>query len=263
MQTGEYITQRLMVDIIYDLCQERGITLERLSDDWLLELTKNGQTKRILGYKFSLNDSVASSIAGDKVAAHLLLQRAGVASVPHVLLRPPVRAEQKAPLLEWEQGIVVKPLDGSGGHGVRLFQDVAAAIDWIESTDHPAWAAAPFIDIVREIRVVLLDGQPLITYEKQAVVKDSLKMFNLGLGATPKDIVPDEALLSLAAEAQKTLGLRLSAVDIVEAVNGERMVLEVNSGFMMEYYMRHSSTNLQRCQKTYARIIDSLFYDQV
>lgn len=257
MKVGEFILHRLMVEIIEDICARRGINFTSLSGGWLLELEKDGLVRRVLGYKFSLNDSVASSIAGDKVAAHLLLDRAGVASVKHVLLRPRVSDEQKRPLKDWNR-IVVKPLDGSGGHGVKLFESADQAINWIESTDHPAWAAAPFVDIKREIRMVLLDGEPLISYEKQAVVIGGLKMFNLGMGATPRDIIPDEELIGIARKAQQALGLRLSAVDIVETVSGERLVLEVNSGFMMEHYMRYSDEYRMRGVEAYGKIIDAV-----
>src|SRR5690606_31033771 len=77
MQTGQFILHRQMVDIIREICAKKGIECTSLSNDWLLELKKGGKTKRVLGYKFSLNDSVSSSIAGDKVAAHLLLKRGG------------------------------------------------------------------------------------------------------------------------------------------------------------------------------------------
>lgn len=260
MQTGEYITRRQMVGIVEDICARRGIKFTSLSDDWLLELTSGEKTRRILGYKFSLNDAVASSIAGDKVATHLLLERAGLPSVRHVLLRPKVTEEQKQPLREWAE-IVVKPLDGSGGYGVRRFTDVEAAVDWIESTDHPAWAASPFVDIKREIRLVLLDGEPLIAYEKQPVVVEGLKMFNLGLGARPSDINPSSELLALAARAQAALGLRLSAVDVIESVDGEYSVLEVNSGFMMEHYIRHSDEYKEQAARAYEKIIDAVFAD--
>src|SRR5690606_9834151 len=132
-------------------------------------------------------------------------------SVTHVLLRPKVTDEQKKPLEQWS-GIVVKPLDGSGGHGVRLFTDTDKAVAWIESTDHPAWAASPFVAIKREIRLVILGQERLVVYEKQATVIDGLKMFTLGMGATPKYSQLDDDLLELAARAQATLGLRLSAV---------------------------------------------------
>lgn len=246
-----------MVEIISSICAERGIGCTTLSADWVLELTRGDVVRRIIGYKFSLNDAVASSIAGDKVATHLLLNRANLPSVPHILLRPKITDEQKQPLRDWER-FVVKPLDGSGGHGVRLFDDADKAALWIESTEQPAWAASPFMDIVREIRLVLLDGRPLIVYEKQSVMVDNLKMFNLGMGATPRDIQPDDALLLLAAQAQASLGLRLCAVDIIETVDGSRLVLEVNSGFMMEHYIRSSPEHRRRATEAYEKIIDTV-----
>jgi len=257
MQTGEYISNRATVAIIRDICNKKNISFNSLSDEWLLELSKDGKLRRILGYKFTLNDSVSSSIAGDKVATYILLDRAGLPSVPHTLLRPKVTDEQKKPLMEWKK-IVVKPLDGSGGHGVRLFANKNEAIRWIESTSHPAWAAAPFIDIKREVRIVLLDAEPLIVYEKQPVTIDGLKMFNLGLGATPIDLLPDPSLITLAAQAQLALGLRLCAVDVVETATGERMVLELNSGFMMEHYIQFSDKNKQRAVDAYNKIIKAV-----
>lgn len=257
MQTGEYIAHRLMVEIIRAICLERGITFTSLSDDWILELEKNRKIKRVVGYSFSVNDSVSALIAKDKVAAHLLLKKAGVPSVPHFLLRPRVSDAQKNAIQNF--GImVVKPLDGTGGHGVKLVGSPEEAVAWVESTDLSAWAAAPFVDIKREIRFVLLDQKPLIVYEKQAVIIEGLKMFNLGKGASPKDIVPSNELLQLAADAQSALGLRLSAVDIVETMSGEYQVLEINSGFMMEHYMRVSEENYQNAVKAYNKIIDSV-----
>lgn len=258
MQTGEYITHRLMVDIIKRICAERGISFTSLSDDWLLELKKDGKTQRVVGYSFSINDSVAALIAKDKVATHIVLQRAGIPSVPHALLRPKVSDKQKAAIQDFGK-IVVKPLEGTSGSGVKLVAGPDEAVEWVESTEIPAWAAAPFVDIKREMRFVLLDQKPLIVYEKQAAaVEDGLKMFNLGKGALPKDIEPGAELLALATRAQAALGLRLSAVDIIETAAGEYQVLEINSGFMMEHYMRVSSENYQKAAEAYNKIITAV-----
>lgn len=246
-----------MVDIIRDICTERGITFDSLSDNWILELTKDGKTRRVIGYNFSLNDAVAAGIAKDKVATHLVLNRAGIPSVRHVLLRQKVSDTQKKSIENWEK-IVVKPLEGTSGDGVKLTQSVSEAVQWIESTEIPAWAASPFVDIKREIRFILLDQKPLVIFEKQAVVVDGLKMFNLGKGAMPTDITPSVELLQLAARAQVALGLRISAVDIIEDMNGEYFVLEVNSGFMMEHYMRVSEQNYQKAVEAYNKIITAV-----
>ena len=257
MQTGEYIIHRLMVEIIKTICAERGITFTALSDDWVLEMTKEEKTRRIVGYSFSLNDSVSALIAKDKVATHLLLTKEGVPSVPHFLLRPKVSEAQRQAIRGFGR-MVVKPLDGTGGHGVKLVGSPEEAVAWVESTAIAAWAAAPFVAITREMRFVLLDQKPLIVYEKQAVMVDGLKMFNLGKGATPKDVVPSSELLALASRAQAALGLRLSAVDIIETADGEYQVLEINSGFMMEHYMRASEENYQKATEAYNKIITAV-----
>lgn len=257
MQNGEYISHRLMIEIIRDICAERGIAFRILSDDWIVEMTKGGVTKRAIGYMFSLNDAVAASIAKDKVATHVLLEEADVPSVPHALLRTKVSERQKQAIEKWDK-IIVKPLEGTGGHNVKLVRGVEEAVDWIESTEITAWAAAPFVDIKREIRCILLDQKPLVVFEKAAVMIDGLKMFNLGQGAIPKDIVPTTELLELAARGQAALGLRLSAVDIIETMNGDYQILEINGGFMMEHYARYSLENRNRVVEAYNKIVSAV-----
>lgn len=255
MQDGEFIVNRWMVGMLRDICQARGISFEAYSDDWLLELKMDDMVRRVLGYRFHLNDSVAASIAQDKVATYQVLSKAGIQAVPHALVRTKVSHADRQVMTDWEK-IVIKPLTGTSGHGVQLFTDVDEAAHYIVQSTILAWAAAPFIDIKREVRVIMLDGQSLVMYEKQPVMIRGLKMFNLGLGATPKNIEPDTELISLAKNAQKELGLRLSTVDIVEDVDGNVRVMEVNDSIMMEHYARYSQENNARAIDTYSSIVD-------
>lgn len=257
MQDGEFIIDRWMVGMLRDICQARGITFAAYSDDWLLELRAGNKVRRVLGYRFHLNDSVAASVAQDKVATYEVLAKAGIRAVKHVLVRTKVSHADRQVMAGWQK-IVIKPLVGTSGHGVRLFTSVDEAADHIEQSTILAWAAAPFIDIQREVRIIMLDGVPLLTYEKQPVVIHGLKMFNLGLGATPKDIEPSEELVSLAKNSQHELGLRLSTVDIVEDTDGNVKVMEVNDSIMMEHYARHSPENKQRAIDVYSAIVDAM-----
>ncbi len=257
MQIGEYITDRWIVEVIRDICAERGLDFKTFSSGWVLEMGSGEKRHHVIGYQFDINSAVASSIAKDKVAAHLILKDNGVPSVPHALLRPKVSDAQRQAIAGWND-LVVKPLDGSGGYYVRRFDSSETAIEWIESTEIPAWAASPFVDIKREIRMIMLGHEPLIVYEKKPVVKDNLKMFNLGLGGEPNNLVPDDELLMIAVKAQAALGLRICAVDVAELASGERQVLEINSGFMMEHYMRFSPENKQQTIEMYRRIVDAV-----
>lgn len=257
MQDGEFIVDRWMVSMLRDICQARGITFAAYSDDWLLELRVGDTVRRVLGYRFSLNDSVAASIAQDKVATYQVLAKAGIPAVTHVLVRTKVSHADRKVMAGWKK-IVIKPLTGTSGHGVQLFTNVDEAAEHIEQSTILAWAAAPFVDIKREVRVIMLDGKPLITYEKQPVTIRGLKMFNLGLGATPNDIEPSEEFVELARNAQKELGLRLSTVDIVEDADGNVRVMEVNDSIMMEHYARYSPENKQRAASVYGAVVDAM-----
>lgn len=257
MQDKEFIVDRWMVGMLRDICQTRGITFVTHSDDWLLELRAGDKVRRVLGYRFHLNDSVAASIAQDKVATFQVLAKAGIPAVTHVLVRTKISHADRQAMAGWQK-IVVKPLVGTSGHGVRLFTSVDEAAEHIEQSTILAWAAAPFIDIQREVRVIMLDGVPLLTYEKQPVTIYGLKMFNLGLGATPKDIEPSEELVLLAKNSQHELGLRLSTVDIVEDTDGNVQVMEVNDSIMMEHYARHSAKNKRCTIDVYSTIVDAM-----
>lgn len=257
MQSGQYITERLMPRMIHEICKERGILFASFSDDWLLHLEKDGKVARVLGYKFSLNDSVASNIAQDKVASYELLKYYSIAAVPHYLIRTKAgEADWKE--LPWRDGMVVKPLSGTSGHGVAKFFSADDAGVWMEKWGIEAWAASPFVGVKREVRLIFLDDDTLLAYEKQPVEINGLKFFNLGKGATALSYMAASSEVELAKKAKNALGLRLCAVDIIELMNDTWQVLEVNDGIMMENYARQSVENRAGVEQIYQSIIEAM-----
>lgn len=256
MATGEYIKDRWLVKALRHICDEQSITLTSFSDDWLFELSRANVTRRILGYKFDLNSGVAAQTTEDKVASSMVLAAHKVPAVPHTLVRT------KSTIYNWQntdwQKVVVKPLVGSGGIGVKLFQNQDQAGEWMNIQTTDGWAVSPFVSIKREVRLIVLDGEVLLAYEKHPVMIDSLLMFNLGLGATPDKITPSNELQSLAKKACNVLALRLAAVDIIELENGELSVMEVNDGIMMEHYALVSDEYEQDALKVYSTIISTM-----
>lgn len=258
MQQGPYILDRWMVRMLRNICSERTITFRTFSDDWVLEMEKNGKTRRVVGYQFDLNDAAASGIAQDKVAAYQILSSRNIPAVPHVLLRTKA-GEAQWQTMDWDQGVVVKPLLGTGGHGIKLFNEAVKAKGYIHASGIEAWAASPLQEAVREARIVLLDGEVLLAYQKQSVDHDGLKLFNLGQGAVPALYEPTNEVLKLAKDAQEAIGLRICAVDIFELESGGWRVLEVNSGFMMEHYARFSKENERQAEQLYRQVVETLF----
>lgn len=258
MQTGQFITARLMPKMIREICEERSISFTSFSDDWLLHLERNGKSARVLGYKFSLNDSVASSVAQDKVAAYELFKYHNIPAVPHYLIRTKAN-EMDWHNLPWGKGMVIKPLSGTSGHGVAQCFSASEAGAWMEKWGIEAWAVSPFVEIRREVRLVLLDNELLLAYEKQPVEIDELKFFNLGKGATAVECQVSYAEIALAQKAKEALGLRLCTVDTIELNDGSWQVLEVNDGIMMENYARQSLENKKAAKQLYQVIIAALF----
>lgn len=256
MQSGQYITDRYMVKMIRQICEENQIKFQTFSQDWILELTKGGNRARIFGYKFSLNDSVAASIAQDKVAAYQLLAKAGVNAVEHVLVRT------KATPAVWPSftDAVIKPLSGTSGHAVHRVSNSQEAEQIMNATGIEAWALSPYQEIIRETRAIVLYGEILLSYDKKPIEENGLRFFNLGKGALAIDRGLDENEERLVKTAVAALGLQLAAVDIIELATGEKKILEVNDGIMMENYARQSEINKQNAKMVYEQIILELLH---
>ncbi|OGL22246.1 hypothetical protein A2707_02855 [Candidatus Saccharibacteria bacterium RIFCSPHIGHO2_01_FULL_45_15] len=254
MQTGEYIIDRWLPKIVRQIASDIGCTLRTYSDDWVIELESTDTVRRIIGYKFDINNSVASMIASDKVAAYQILRANDVAAVEHTLLRTKVGVGGASFNDNW-QDIVVKPLAGTSGHGVRRLKSRQSAEEWIEQSGIEAWAVSPYYNIQQEIRLIVLDDKVLLSYEKLPIPSSELLMFNLGKGAVPRNIVPDSAIVKLALSARQALGLHLAAVDIIILQDGQSMVLEVNDGIMMEHYARVSEQNYATARRVYGDIM--------
>lgn len=84
---------------------------------------------------------------------------------------------------------------------------------------------------------------------------------NLGEGSAPT-LVGDgplrHELIALAGKAAQAIGIRFASVDIVEA-NGELMVLEINSGVMMEYFVRYFEDGRALAKAIYAKAVARMF----
>ena len=260
---GEYIKVRLLPQIIKSVCEELDIQYSALSDEWLLRLEKNGEAHWIVGYNFDLNNASSIRIAEDKVATYLVLNSARVPAVEHVLAKS---LADLAPLagvlekLEPKQPYVVKPLVGSGGRNITLHTNLEMATAYMKQSSMQEIALSPWCDIVSEKRVILLDSKLLLAFEKTAThTVDGLRMFNLSQGATPTDYHPSATELDLAKRGATACSLRLAAVDIVTLANGEQKILEINSGFMLENYARHSTANAATARAVYKKIVSATF----
>lgn len=259
---GEYIVDRLLPGFVADACEKLGLTCTRFSDDWVIRIDGSAKRRWVIGYTFDLNGAGAVGVASDKVASSLTLEHEGVPAAKHYLVR--IHSEQGLLLdnlvgVGSEEPVVIKPLSGSGGRGVRLTANRAAALEYIRMSTHPDWALSPYYEIVSEKRVIMLDGRVLCSYDKtQPHEQDGLKMFNLGLGAVAVNCELSKDELALAERALTASGLRVASVDIARLTGGELMIMEINSGITMEHYARQSEEYFKTAADVYLHLVGAM-----
>ena len=196
-------SQRTFVDAVKRYCADHGIGVEIRSQGWLIIMQRGPKRHLAFGYDLGLNSAVAHQIANDKAATAEVLQMCGVPCVPHTLFLSPQMNEYIPPQRSWEamiallreypNGIVVKPNEGTSGDSVFKVStepELELAAHKIFSSSL-SLAVSPYVDIEDEIRVVLLDQDPVVVYSKNrpAIVGDGKRsLLQLALDATPAEL---------------------------------------------------------------------------
>lgn len=157
-----------------------GIDVKHLSDNWAMQLSKNGVTKFIVGNTFPLNDSACYKIAGNKNLCSDILTENNIANVPHqVMFSPSVlerRRSEKGNFEIIQQFIsengfplLIKKNNSTKGEGVYFLNNEAElenALTKVYATDSTL-CLSPYRENIREYRNIVLDGVCLLSYEKQ------------------------------------------------------------------------------------------------
>jgi len=268
-----------MNDVYYELlreiCDEDGIQITFLSDNWVVLLEKSGIRKFIVGYKFGLNLASAALVADDKYATFEVLKRAGLPVIEHKLLYEPenhrLHVQGRNTLQYIEQyfhqnhgHIVIKPNNGKTGENVYQVTAMDQIPEILPKAFHQCYSASmcPFYEIKYEYRTILLDGIEQIMYQK---VRGDDWRFNLQHGARANQFIAEQVrakLLTLARRAAETLGLRFCSVDIIQTNDNQLLVLEVNSGVMVEKYLTQHPDERPTVKAMYQAAIRKMFESQ-
>jgi glutathione synthase/RimK-type ligase-like ATP-grasp enzyme len=260
-------SQRVFVDAILRYCRARGIACEAKSQGWLIVMQRGDRRHFAFGYDIGLNSATAHRIANDKSATAEVLQAFGVPCIPHTLFLSPKlgghipangsREAMLGLLKAHPNGLVVKPNEGTSGRFVfRVTNDAELDHAMREIfASHLGLSISPFVEIEKEVRVILLDGEARVVYSKERI---SDWRHNLDFGARPILLERGEtreACIAMARDAAKAIRIRFASVDII-SVAGRWMVLEINSGVMMEVLGRHHP---ELAYATYEAALDKVF----
>lgn len=170
--------ERMFRVLIREVCAEMGIKVEKLSYDWILQLSKDDKVCHITGTRFDLNPEATGDIACDKYATYEVLSSQNVPVIKHVMIfNPATRASLIGDEGIWSTvtaeflkygSLVVKPNYGCEGQGVFLchsIKETESAIHKLFKTHHSV-SVCPYYDIKTEYRTFYLDGEVKLIYGK-------------------------------------------------------------------------------------------------
>lgn len=165
--------------MIKEICLEMDIKVEKLSYDWVLQLSKEGKVRHITRNLFDNNPQATGKIVADKYATYEVLKSQNVPVIKHTMIfNPAIRGEfipkegiWNTVVTEFEKSgkLVVKPNDQSEGIGIELcnsLRETEIAIQKLFNQNNTAVSICPYYDIKTEYRTFYLNGEVLLIYGK-------------------------------------------------------------------------------------------------
>lgn len=260
-------------DILTDLCREEKIELTWLSNFKVAKLCRGQEKHYIVLESFGLNSATAVAITNDKYATYCVLSDEKVPVIEHTLCYGSDNSRDYAKgrntlafvqeFFEQHEGdIVLKPNSGCAGKDVYHITERSQLADLLQKVcpgDNSA-SLCPFYDIAAEYRVIWLDDEPRLIYQKQ---RQADWRFNLSNGAKSIDVTDTtlrQELVKIARAAVAAIGLRFCSVDIIQT-EGKLLVLEVNSGVTSYNYLTQHPDRYPQVQAIYRDALRKLFHD--
>lgn len=165
--------------IIKEICNENGISCKFLSKDWIIMLEKDGKTRFISGYKFDLNSHGLGLVLDDKYALYEVLKAKKIPIIEHKIVYNKTNNNNFAIgcntykyvedyFNKNNKNIVIKPNNGSCGKNVfhvTKIDEINIILERIFAKNESI-SICPFYNIKHEYRVIMLDGEPQISYAK-------------------------------------------------------------------------------------------------
>jgi tetrahydromethanopterin:alpha-L-glutamate ligase len=243
-QRGAFVATAPLAAIAFDTGSASGLTIPGfdggLPDAVIVRSIAAGSFESItrrLGVLHALgrlsvpvwNSAQAIERCVDKSMTTFLLENAGLPTPPTFCVEGPSAAEEIARRELALTPLVLKPLFGAQGRGIRLIRELADLPPPEEVNDvyylqhYIPRAGPPF----RDFRVFVCAGKAVAMMSRRG--EDWIT--NVNRGAAPEQVSAqsEAALAKLAVAAAGAVGADFAGVDIIPAPDGALLVLEVNS----------------------------------
>lgn len=153
--------------ILVELCLEKDIKLDFFSYNYIAKLTKDDKTRYIVGCNFGNNSASSSKLATDKCCSYEILKSYNVPIIEHNFINAPNTNLDFTSKYNYD--VVVKPNKGMEGINVihvTNLEDIKKVTNKLVKYEK-AVTICPFYNIKNEYRTFYLDGQCLLTYDKE------------------------------------------------------------------------------------------------
>lgn len=165
----------------------------------------------------------------DKAMTSFLLYSRGVSTPPTWVCENRAQAESvRQAAAQNNQPLVIKPLFGSQGQGVRkLLVNEPLPVPMQQHVDGVYYLQQLIetADVPHDYRVFVINGKVVAAMKRYG----SSWVNNVAAGGRCEAIQPDAIMTHLALQATAAVDIDYCGVDIIQATTGEYYVLEVNS----------------------------------
>ena len=243
-QRGAIAVTAPLAAVAFDTSQPNGLAIpdfgQRLPDAVLVRSIAAGSFEAVtrrLGVLHALgrlsvpvwNSAQAIERCVDKSMTTFLLQNAGLPTPPTFAVEGRLAAEEIADRELPKTPLVLKPLFGAQGRGIKMIRSRAdlpasEAMSDVYYLQHYVQRPGPPF---RDFRIFVVAGKAVAMMSRRG--EDWIT--NVNRGAVPETIAghDEDALADLAIAAANAVGADFAGVDIVPAADGSLQVLEVNS----------------------------------
>lgn len=175
------------------------------------------------------NDVKAIERTVDKAMTSFLLRMHGVATPPTWTCESRAQAEYiRQMAADCHQQLVIKPLFGSQGQGVRKLPiEEPLPIPMLQYVDGVYYLQQLIetADAAHDYRVFVVGDEVVATMKRIG----SSWVSNVAAGGRCERVEPVDAMVELALRAARAVNIDYCGVDIIQSASGEYFVLEVNS----------------------------------
>jgi tetrahydromethanopterin:alpha-L-glutamate ligase len=166
------------------------------------------------------NDGKAIERTVDKAMTSFLLKQHGIATPNTWVCESRHQAHE---IMQKHQKLVIKPLFGSQGQGVRLVNSKKLPLPMDAFVDG-VFYMQQFVKAAHDYRVFIVNNQVVAAMQR----KGETWLHNVAQGAQCKKI-DDKDVLGIAMQAASALDIAYCGVDVIRDKAGRCWVLEVNS----------------------------------